>query len=852
MGIELKSVDHAISGMSLAQQARPTSEVADTHWLEDFWMQAAQTSTGPGQKLFQAIVEGSIDAVFAKDLEGRYLYLNAAAERLLGKTRRQILGQDDAAVFSAAESRKFIEADRSVRLSGAPITSEEQFRDGTGRLRCVLVNRGPLRDAAGQVRGTFGIAHDVTEAKDAQRELRRARDEQELRVVDRTADLKRTISQLQREMDERQAAQEALRQSEEQYRLLFQWAPVGICLSTEQGKVLEANQHLCQIFGITPAEAKSMRSVSVYRSPADRRRILAEVRKKGVVEARELPLQRKDGTTLIGLVWMQQIAVAGQKLLLSIIQDVTRQREAERRLEGLATLLELFVTRFSRQKYLDAAVRLLADWCGCRCVGVRLVDEQHRLPYAAQVGFTAEFLRHEDPLLLKPKGACACVRVLLGHGAVQDRTRSTIGGSFYCNNLSQCATELAACPAQDATVPCVKAGYQSLAHSPIRYHGELLGTLHLADKHPNKFPAATVTFLEAVAPLIGEAIQRFRMEEALAESEQRFRFMFERHQAIMLLIDPESEAVIDANPAAAAFYGYSRDRLRAMNLSQINLLPPEALAAARSSAQRERRSIFVFPHRLANGEVRTVEVHSSPIEIKGRPILFNIIQDITERKRLQKLVLDVGEQERRRVGQDLHDSLGGRLTGAALMGKAMARTLAAEGRPDASLAREIVECINDAISQTRSIAHGLAPLELSVAGLVRALEDLAVSTSKGKHVRCQFLGSMTAPIEDTFLGTHLYRIAQEAVSNAVRHGKAKHITVRLSEVVGHMRLEVRDDGRGFLKGSEPKGMGLSNMKYRADSIGARLDISSIRGHGTIVACELPLRLLSTGKKIVQP
>jgi PAS domain S-box-containing protein len=126
--------------------------------------------------------------------------------------------------------------------------------------------------------------------------------------------------------------------------------------------------------------------------------------------------------------------------------------------------------------------------------------------------------------------------------------------------------------------------------------------------------------------------ERKRTEEALRESEERFRTMFERHDAIMLLIEPVTGRIIDANKSAEQFYGYTITQLRSMSIQEINILPPDKVENERNLALQECRNYFIFPHSLANGEVRTVEVHSSPIEQNGEPVLFSIIHDITDRK----------------------------------------------------------------------------------------------------------------------------------------------------------------------------------------------------------------------------
>lgn len=128
-----------------------------------------------------------------------------------------------------------------------------------------------------------------------------------------------------------------------------------------------------------------------------------------------------------------------------------------------------------------------------------------------------------------------------------------------------------------------------------------------------------------------DVTEQRRAEHALRASEERFRSIFEKHRAVMLLIDPATGAIVDANQAAAAFYGYPRSTLRTMKIDDINQLKPEQVAALRQRALKEEQNYFIFPHRLANGDVRTVEVHSSPIELHDHTVLFSIIHDITER-----------------------------------------------------------------------------------------------------------------------------------------------------------------------------------------------------------------------------
>jgi signal transduction histidine kinase len=213
-------------------------------------------------------------------------------------------------------------------------------------------------------------------------------------------------------------------------------------------------------------------------------------------------------------------------------------------------------------------------------------------------------------------------------------------------------------------------------------------------------------------------------------------------------------------------------------------------------------------------------------------------RDITPRKELERQILEISAAERRHLAAELHDSLGQSLTGIALRVKSLEETLVEDGltEPAAAVAA-IVELTNQTIHQTRSLAHGLDPVHLDSTGIVSALQNLATQTPDLFRVECAFNCSHKSLPLRTDAGLALYRIAQEAIRNAIAHGKATRLQVDLSLSGDQLTLSICDNGSGFSVGATaPAGLGLHTMRYRANAIGGRLTVESEPGLGTCVRC----------------
>jgi PAS domain S-box-containing protein len=382
----------------------------------------------------------------------------------------------------------------------------------------------------------------------------------------------------------------------------------------------------------------------------------------------------------------------------------------------------------------------------------------------------------------------------------------------------------------------------------IQGRGRGFGVLSVDTTALRPFDADDIHFLESIGNVLATAISRIQFENELRDTTARLKGIVDT--AVDGIITINERGVVETiNPAAERTFGYRAHEVIGCNIS---MLMPEPYHSEhdgyleRYRRTGERRIIGIGREvrgRRKDGTEFPMDLAVSATKLGSRRIFTGLVRDISARKRLEQEVLEASEQEKRRLGSDLHDDLCQRLASIRFrcdaLKKGLTKARTDETRQDLE---RIAADVSETIDRTRMLARGLSPVALETNGLVSALEELTSSINVLFKAKCRFHTKGEVAIKSPTAATHLYRIAQEAISNALKHAHPKQIIVSLEKRDDKTTLTVLDDGDGFVareRQKESTGMGLRTIAYRSRMINGDAKVDSEPGRGTKLIVTFP-------------
>lgn len=631
-----------------------------------------------------------------------------------------------------------------------------------------------------------------------------------------TADAQALIQELNIHQVELELQNEDLRQARaelaearDRYADLYEFAPVG-CLSLDKnGVILAANLTAARLLKVDRGTMPG-RNISkfVARTSQDdcflhRRATLAGDER----QATEIEMLQPDGKVLP--IRLESIAFGEGKHrhCRTALMDISHEKDTETILRHLNINLSQSLTDRTRElrdnvkrlQLLSMAMAHLAE-------GVIITDGEMAWP-GPRIQFVNEAMCRisgysSDELIGKAP------RILQG----KDTDRAT---------LTRLKSELSA--GHSASAELI-----NYRRDGTVYHVDLLITpLHNASGQLTNFVCVNRDITE-----------RKEAESRLRASEQALSSFFDDAPIGLMWVGQDTR-ITRVNRAQMAMLGRSETEL--LNHFVREFAASDDLNTLLSKQAASGENIRNFKAHFLNADHTTTHVLIDATAVmQGTHFVRSewFARDITRRVELESEVSNISEREQRRIGQDLHDDLCQMLTGIGFRCDTLAKALKPVSEAGSHEAGAIARAIRQASERGRALARGLSPLPVGADGLAISLQELANRTAELFKIDCQFHYQKPLPVKDEAVGTHLYRIAQEAIANAVKHGRPKHVEIALGQNEDALILGVKDDGRGFPKRRKKKnnGMGLRVMNYRAGMIGGSIAIQHLKDGGTEVVC----------------
>jgi len=361
----------------------------------------------------------------------------------------------------------------------------------------------------------------------------------------------------------------------------------------------------------------------------------------------------------------------------------------------------------------------------------------------------------------------------------------------------------------------------------IVFHGKFIKNFFKSNKKTGIMKNQTESGISSNFNFTSENIDIQNYDSHLKISEEKYSKAFHASPNPISITTLNDGRYIEINESYAGQLGYKRNELLGRYSYEVNPFPYPEERKRMTSKLATKGCLRNYPvnyYTKVSG-IRKCLVNAEIIELQGEKCMLAVITDITDKLRMELEILKISERERIRIGQDLHDDLGQHLIGIEAMSKHLANFLKDKSTDESLLATKIIYLIRQATEKTRRISRGLYPVVIEEKGLISVLHDLTSTMKEVFNIECILEYKKPFNISNITAAIHVYHIAQECVTNAVKHGKATSIKIELKSDRNDLYVNIYDNGCGFK--TEEKcgdGIGLSIMQYRARKIGAELEI----------------------------
>jgi len=746
----------------------------------------------------RAILDSAVDGIITIDERGSIESFNPAAERMFGYQASEVVGRNVSLLMPSPHREAH---DRYL----------SDYR-ATGRRKIIGIGR--------EVEGV---------RKDGRRMPI------DLAIGEVQLDGRRMYTGFLRDITARKHAEGALRESEEMFRSLSESSPVGICRTNAAGQCVFTNRRWQDITGLT-AEAclgdgwlKAVHSQDLGRLSAE----WTKASGASVDFAGQFRIVRPDGEVRwINALAKPVLSADGKSLgYVGIDEDITERRRSEIRRRLEYDLVHLLATVRDFKRAVPRLLQLLADgmewdvgelWQVDSGSGnLRMVSVWH-----APARKLGAFVRHSRTL-----------RFSMFDG---------LPGKVLSSGRPAWIPNIADCPHFKRRDEAARAGLRAALAFPILFDGQVGGVMAFLSRRASPPDEGLLQVLAGLGLQIGQFIERERAVAELHRSEAALARAQQIARVGSYEIDVPLGGVIRGSAEFFRLIGLSPSKGMSTCNYQKRVVHPKDRERFRVGLQRsiEQASRFDMEYRIVRPDGADTQVRSiaEPVLGPGEKVLRMVgtLQDITERKELEREILEISERERRRFGRDLHDGLSQQLVAMDFFCQTLLEDMRSQAPGLVKAFGRLSKELRETIRQTRALSHGLSPVQMDAEGLMLALRKLAEHTAAMAKVDCDFDCEGKVRIVDAAAALHLYRIVQEAVTNALRHGRARRIRIALAERGDRVEVTVHDNGIGFPKRPRATdGMGLRVMKYRSGLIGATLDVASLPGKGVRVNCSYP-------------